>query len=110
MSRFRNARWAVIGVWTGAAITWGTAAVVARQPAQTEPAEGAVPEPAPIASERVAEPTIPAAPDGGLVVIRVAPSSAPEPQVVTRYVASPSAPAPAPNPTAAPPAPRSGGS
>jgi hypothetical protein len=117
MSRFRDSRWAVSGVWTGAAVAWGTTAVVARQAAQPQPEEPPVVEPAPVSVEHLVEPALPAAPADGLVVLRYTPSSEPEPEVVTRYVesrpaptvqASPASPAPAPTP--APPAPRSGGS
>lgn len=120
MSRFRDSRWATIGVWTGAAVAWGTTAVVARQAADAPPEGAATPDTTPVSVERVAEPALPTAPADGLVIIRYTPSSEPEPEVVTRYVVSRSspapaqasspAPAPAPTPAAAPPRPRSGGS
>lgn len=136
MSRLPVSRWAKIGVWTGAAVAWGTTLLVARQ-AATPPADAANAAPGDDASATAAtasQAPLPTLPSGGLVVLRYTPVPDPEPLVVTRYVqsATPSAatgssggttgsggsttvaPAPPPSsspaPTTAAPRPTSGGS
>lgn len=114
MSRFDATRRGRIAVWTGAALTWGTAVILAGK----EPAQAGTSDPSPrstVEAEDVTTGSIPAQPDQGLVIIRYKPSATEAPDIQTVYVQKPVAPkqttapvrsAPAP----APPAPRSGGS
>lgn len=87
MSRLPLSRWAKIGVWTGAAVAWGTTLLVARQAAPTDDTPAPGPDEGPRASVAgTSEDAVPSLPDGGLVVLRYAPIPDPEPVVVTRYV------------------------
>jgi hypothetical protein len=100
-------RLARIGAWTGAAVAWGTTTVLVRV-AAAEPAETALPPPPTqdsTAELGITDATLPNPPDGGLVIIRYTPVTAPPQEVIvkTRYVqvqadpgaATVSAPAPA---------------
>ena len=90
MSRMPASRIARIGAWTGAAVAWGTTTVLVRV-AAAEPAEPPAP---PMPTEDtttqlgVIEGTLPNPPDGGLVIIRYTPVTAPPQQVIvkTKYV------------------------
>jgi hypothetical protein len=134
VSRLPVSRWTKIGVWTGAAVAWGTTLLVARQAPPAETVADTAPAEGPRAAVAGAsQDAVPSLPDGGLVVLRYAPIPDPEPIVVTRYVeartprtatssggagtvasSTPSAgPAPAPPPpapTTVAPQPSSGGS
>lgn len=84
MSRFGDARWQRVAVWSGAALAWGsTITAVVLEPARVAPSTAQAP--------------LPARPESGLLVIRYQPD-APE---VIQTVTPPPAPA-----AAAPPAPR----
>lgn len=133
MSRVPMSRWARIGVWTGAAVTWGSSMLLVRESAPAPMVADEPPEPPPARAIEPAVSVMPTLPNRGLVVIRYTPIAEPEPEVITRYVTlRSSTPAPsaasasgsggssagtvAPPPPAAPaattatPAPSSGGS
>ncbi len=98
MVRLPAIRIARIGVWTALATAWTAAgiAAVATPPPQSTQADR------PSGSEIVVAPrsgTIPAPPEGGLVIVRhapVDPAAAPEPVVVRRVVVEQPPPAAAP--------------
>jgi hypothetical protein len=83
--RFPGSRIARILGWTAVVTAWVTVGI--RVTATGEPAE-APPEPESPAQVRTVatQATLPAMPDGGLVVIRYTPAPPPPPQVVTRVV------------------------
>lgn len=89
MSRMPASRLARIGAWTAAALAWGTTAVVVRA-ATTADDSPTTTQPSPQVSPSGVKPILPAPPDGGLVVLRFTPVTAPPQQIVveTRYVES----------------------
>jgi hypothetical protein len=96
LSRFDQGRWNRVVVWTGAALAWGSALVAAR----LEPARDLPPAPAPasVPAGVEVETALPVAPEGGIVVIRLASAPAsPAPPAA----ALPPAPSPAPAPVSA---------
>lgn len=83
--RFPGSRVARILGWTALATAWATVgikAVAAETQVDVPPAPEA---PAEVQTIRT-EATVPAMPDGGLVVIRYTPAPEPAPRVVTRVV------------------------
>ena len=111
MSRLPPSRWARILIWTGAAGAWGTVFATsvlepARPPADQAEAPAVVPA--------AIKPAMPAAPKGGLMILRYRqePEPLPETRVITIQQTAPvppPAPAPAPAPVS-PPNPTSSGS
>ncbi len=98
MSRFGDARWQRVAVWSGAALAWGstlTAAVL-------EPARDIPSAPSPQVEESTPRAPLPVQPRSGLLVVRFQPRAA--------EVAQPAAPAPAPVAQAVAPQPTSSGS
>jgi len=84
MSRFDSARWNRILIWTGAALTWGTAMIAT----WLEPAREVAAGPEPVAGETTVasqQPILPS-PARGLVVLRFTPVDAPQPEVRTVFV------------------------
>ena len=89
LKRLFPSRWARIVAWTGAAVAWGTSVIAvqaaAEQATVIEPEPAAAPEPA---VQEVLEPVavVPAATEGGLVIIRYTPVPPPPPEIITRTV------------------------
>lgn len=94
MSRFGDARWQRLAVWSGAALAWGsTLTAVFLEPARLAGSEE------PIQAEGANhQAALPATPSGGLLVIRYQPVSDPV-EVVAPPPLSPPPPQPAPQPT-----------
>lgn len=100
MSRFGEARWQRLAVWSGAALAWGsTLTAVVLESSRAEADQAAAPAPA--ASTGDATPAIPTQPADGLLVIRYQPGDEPAQQATTITVSQPAAApaAPAPQPT-----------
>lgn len=97
MSRFGNARWQRLAVWSGAALAWGstiTAVIL-------EPARVAHTAPSPQVDITTEQASLPAQPAGGLLVLRYQPvEPVSEPVSGASPSPRPAAPAPAaPQPT-----------
>ena len=112
MSRFDSARWTRILIWTGAALTWGTAMIAtwlepAREVAAAGPGAGAG-ETAVTSQESI----MPSPAPRGLVILRFTPVDAPQPEVRTVFVnrSSGGAASAAPASSQAAPQPASSGS
>lgn len=116
MNRFDGSRKGRIAVWTGAALAWGTVLTAAGQDnAGVGAAVVATPEPNTLAEEMALHAPLPTPPSQGLVIIRFQPPKEQTPEVQTVYVRQKSTtkqnpPAPGAAPSAAAPAPSSGGS
>ena len=83
--RFPGSRIARIRGWTAIATAWATVGIqVAATGDQADPPPA--PETPVEAQTATPQASIPAMPEGGLVVIRYTPSPVPEPTVVTRIV------------------------
>jgi hypothetical protein len=86
MSRFDATRWNRILIWTGAALTWGTAMIATwLEPARGVEADG----PEPVAGETAVtsqQPIMPSPTARGLVILRFTPVDAPQPEVRTVVV------------------------
>lgn len=115
MSRFDATRRGRIAVWTGAALTWGTAVIMAgREPAQAGTTDSSTTTSA-VEAEDATTGSIPTQPEKGLVIIRYKPAPTEAPDIQTVYVQERVAPKQSANPVRsapapAAPAPRSGGS
>ena len=112
MSRFDAARWNRILIWTGAALTWGTAMIATwLEPAREVEAAG----PEPVARQTAVtsqQPIMPSPAPRGLVILRYTPVDAPRPEVRTVVVNRSSGGAASATPVSAqaPPQPASSGS
>ena len=112
MSRLPLSRLAKIGAWTGAAVAWGSAMVMAKEVAPTaESTTTTAPMTQTADASYGSASTVPAIPNDGLVILRYKPIPEPEPEVVTRVVTVPVARSPSstsggtpPVATTAPPA------
>lgn len=87
MSRMPASRIATIGAWTAAAVAWGTTNVV-MEAASAEPEQTESPTSTTVEIPNADQAALPAQPEGGLVVLRFTPVTAPPPEVIveTRYV------------------------
>lgn len=85
MSRFNASRWGRIVAWTGAALTWGTALTATDfGPLGTR---GEVPaSPSTIEEGFQQSPPLPAAPRGGLVILRFTPTQDLDAETGTVYL------------------------
>lgn len=95
MSRFGDARWQRVAVWSGAALAWGsTITAVVLEPARTGPTT-----PSPQVEVAATQAPLPALPGSGLLVLRYQPDAARSIQpAALAPVPAPAAPA-APQPT-----------
>lgn len=101
MSRFGEARWQRLAVWSGAALAWGSTLTAVVLEAPRAEADGAS-SPAPAASTGSVSPGMPSQPADGLLVIRYQQGEEPaeEPTTITVSQPAPAAPAAAaPQPT-----------
>jgi hypothetical protein len=87
MSRMPASRIATIGAWTAAAVAWGTTNVVMKT-ASAEPEQTESPTSTTLEIPSTTQAALPAQPEGGLVVLRFTPVTAPPPEVIvqTKYV------------------------
>jgi hypothetical protein len=94
--RFPGVRIARILGWTAVVTAWATVGI---RVAATEDAPPPSPVEPPAEARQQTEASLPAMPEGGLVVIRYTPDPEPEPRVVTRVVTQRVVVQSAPNPT-----------
>lgn len=93
-------RWLRITSWTMAALAWATTGLIAQNASQApEPVQSLpLPDPVVVPVVTTVPAPLPAAPDGGLVILRYTPVPPPPPQEIVRTVvvgrAAPSSQAP----------------